>query len=843
MASILDILVQSGVFILLLYLFRPLLKRHLSARTRHTLWLIPALRLALPLRVDSALSLWAWLAPAPAKPAAFVQAGPSLPLPARAIQPALSFQALDVPTANPAVGAAPATSMAWEALLPQLLVWGWVAGAAVMLGYVIISSLRLQRPVKGMQPFFVPEVPLPLYVVPGLDSPCLAGLVRPRIMLNRAAIQTETLLNMVISHELTHYKRKDHLWAALRSLLLCAWWWNPLVWLMASLSREDSEAACDEAVTLHMDAHKRETYGMSLIALMQTDLKVSRLLTADTAMSCGKRQMKERIAMIANLKKKRRGPALALALVLALMMPLLFTSASQATPAPAADAPPTSTINTQEIIQMMTEEEAIKTAKDAVMSYVVYDAGIQGFSNIKAEIAWREWAGIWSGMWVVTLDAATGSSQERLEVRILPEDKAAVYIGQGNAPLWEGPGYRPEIPRDKNQQAWAKEATHLNNYPYARDYPAMILFPGAAVTLARVTPAVGGNTQEEWADVILGNTDSKPEVSGYVPLGDLVYEKPEAPVLKGSIQTDKTPLLKNTGLTGDAWSTLKIGQEVTLLGQSLHYYYVQAGDAAGYVPLDALNIDDKTQAALAAFQPEDPFDNVEPGWMPRKAEYEKKLHTLYNQYGDVSEWPLEGRAQGSKIALEYGFTWLHAPDGGHMIQVLPEPGELGQEEAYQIALKAAMGEFGFDEKMVMRHSINFAHHENSPDKREWDFTFWLIGAPNCAVRLDNKGQVLDMRQLPGPVVGENAVITMAQAVKIARDALANQESASASQLDSWPMRVHYTFDFEEGTEREYWEVSFRVPDAVAPGMAGDYVVRVNALTGDVIGIWNPEGNG
>jgi len=154
-----------------------------------------------------------------------------------------------------------------------------------------------------------------------------------------------------------------------------------------------------------------------------------------------------------------------------------------------------------------------------------------------------------------------------------------------------------------------------------------------------------------------------------------------------------------------------------------------------------------------------------------------------------------------------------------------------------------MGEFGFDEKMVMRHSINFAHHENSPDKREWDFTFWLIGAPNCAVRLDNKGQVLDMRQLPGPVVGENAVITMAQAVKIARDALANQESASASQLDSWPMRVHYTFDFEEGTEREYWEVSFRVPDAVAPGMAGDYVVRVNALTGDVIGIWNPEGNG
>ena len=111
------------------------------------------------------------------------------------------------------------------------------------------------------------------------------------------------------------------------------------------------------------------------------------------------------------------------------------------------------------------------------------------------------------------------------------------------------------------------------------------------------------------------------------------------------------------------------------------------------------------------------------------------------------------------------------------------------------------------------------------------------------MRLDSKGNVLELKQLPGPIVGKNAVITMDQAIKIARDARANQESASASQLDSWQMRVGYMSDFVEETEREYWEVSFRVPDAVAPGMAGDWVVRVNSLTGDVIDIANPEGNG
>ena len=698
MASIQDILVQSGIFILLLCLMRPWLKRALSARARHALWLIPALRLALPFRINSPLSLWAWLAPVPAKPAALAPLGPVPFLPTSPVLALPSVQGpVVVPQASPLPAVPSAAGLHWSAWLPQMLMWAWLAGAVVMLGYVIMSNLRLKRPIKGIKPFYMPDSPLPLYVVPGLASPCLAGLFRPRIMLSPAALQTDTLLHMVISHELCHWRRKDHLWAAFRSLLLCAWWWNPLVWLMASLSQEDSEAACDEAVTLPMDQDKREAYGMSLIALMQPPHKV-RLLGADTAMSNGKRQMTERITMIANLKKKHWAPALALTLVLALLMPLVFTSASEASPAPQSDAPPASTINTQEIIQMMTEEEAITAAKDAVMSYVVYDAGIQGFSNIKAEIAWKEWAGIWSSMWVVTLDATAGNSQEQLEVHVLPEDKAAVYIGQGGQPLWEGPVYRAEIPRNKNQQAWAKNAAYLNNYPYANDYPAMILFPGAPVTIARVTPAVGNNTQEEWADVILGSTDNTPEVSGYVLLERLVDEKPEAPSLKASVQKEGTPLLKNTGLSDAAWRSLTSGQELTLLGQSLRYYYVQAGDATGYVPLDALDIDEKTQAALAAFQPDDPFDSVQPGWMPRKAEYEKKLHTLYNQYGDVGTWPLEARAQGSKIALEYGFTWLYAPDGGHMIQVLPASGEMGQEEAYQTALKAAMAEYGFDEK-------------------------------------------------------------------------------------------------------------------------------------------------
>ncbi|MGI6689142.1 MAG: M56 family metallopeptidase [Christensenellales bacterium] len=841
MTIIRDMLLQSGAFILLLALLRPLLKRHLSARTRYALWLIPALRLMLPFSLSSALSLWGWLAPATSRTAP-VRHTPAAPL-------SLSLPAQPTASSLPAAPVAQAAEMIptptidWAVLLPRMLLWLWLAGAGLMLLHVAVCHLRLRRRVQGLQPFHVSGVPLPLYLVEGLDSPCLTGLFRPRIMLNRQALQTETLLHMVLSHELTHWRRKDHLWAAVRSLLLCAWWWNPLMWVMAALSREDSEAACDEAVIRNMDAARREAYGMSLIALMQTDLHLTRLLAADTAMASGKRHLKERIAMIANPKKQKRAAGLAVLAALALFLPMLFTSASEASPAPTAEAPPAATVNAQEVIRMMTEAEAIDAAKEAVMAYVVYDDGIQGFSNIKAEVAWREWAGIWHEMWVVTLDATTGRSQEHLDVHILPEGKAAVYIGRGDEILWEGQGYMPEIPKNQSRQAWVKDSAGMRHMPYIGNYSAMALLPGAPVTLTRVTPGVGGNTDEEWADIIVGKNTEYEGVSGYVPLKELVFEKPEVPSLKGAITDNNTSLLRDTGLTDISLGAFQKGTEVILLGHSLSYYHVQIGETLGYLPLSALSLDEKTQAALKSFLPPDPFDEIQPGWVERYAVYEQKRSILYNKYGDVNTWTLEQRAEGSQLAQEYDFKWLTDGKGTRLINVVPGSDELSQEEAYQKALVSAGGKYGFDEKAVIKHSVSYAYPDGRPEEREWNVHFWLIGVQDCNVRLDKKGNALEIRQIPGQVLGRDAVIKKDQAVAIARETLINQEGCSETDVNSWKMNLSYTFDYVEGKERELWEVSFHVPDAQGPGNAGSYIVQIDAMTGEVISVWTPEGNG
>ncbi|MFR5760227.1 MAG: M56 family metallopeptidase [Oscillospiraceae bacterium] len=53
---------------------------------------------------------------------------------------------------------------------------------------------------------------------------------------------------LILRHELTHLRHLDPLWSFCRTAAVVAYWWNPLVWLAAIVSKRDAELACDEAV-------------------------------------------------------------------------------------------------------------------------------------------------------------------------------------------------------------------------------------------------------------------------------------------------------------------------------------------------------------------------------------------------------------------------------------------------------------------------------------------------------------------------------------------------------------------------------------------------------------------
>ncbi|MEZ6153287.1 MAG: M56 family metallopeptidase [Pirellulaceae bacterium] len=78
-------------------------------------------------------------------------------------------------------------------------------------------------------------------------SPALVGWVRPAILIPNWAVGSLTAdeLNAVLTHELSHFRRRDHWQAAVATLLSSLWWWNPVAWLAVRELRHWQELSCD----------------------------------------------------------------------------------------------------------------------------------------------------------------------------------------------------------------------------------------------------------------------------------------------------------------------------------------------------------------------------------------------------------------------------------------------------------------------------------------------------------------------------------------------------------------------------------------------------------------------
>ena len=119
----------------------------------------------------------------------------------------------------------------------------------------------------------------------------------------------------MLAHEQTHARHLDPLWSLLRGVCLTIYWFDPLVWLAAVLSREDCELACDEGTLRALGADERTAYGKALLTLVPVCDKPQNPLLGATTMTSGKRGLKERITRIA---ENRQAKAAAVFAVVAL---------------------------------------------------------------------------------------------------------------------------------------------------------------------------------------------------------------------------------------------------------------------------------------------------------------------------------------------------------------------------------------------------------------------------------------------------------------------------------------------------------------------------------------------
>ncbi|MGZ8899987.1 MAG: M56 family metallopeptidase, partial [Limisphaerales bacterium] len=106
-----------------------------------------------------------------------------------------------------------------------------------------------------------------------VDSPCLFGFFRPRILLPVGLSRrlTSAELSHVLLHELAHLRRADLVVNALMTVAQAIHWFNPFVWLLFRRMRLQRELACDRWVleTLCADAGEARAYGETLLKLIQ----------------------------------------------------------------------------------------------------------------------------------------------------------------------------------------------------------------------------------------------------------------------------------------------------------------------------------------------------------------------------------------------------------------------------------------------------------------------------------------------------------------------------------------------------------------------------------------------
>ena len=225
-----------------------------------------------------------------------------------------------------------------SALFDVVLPLGWAIGMVGALGWLLCSHLSFAAELQTGKPDPSPELTreccrelkiskiIPAQIQPKLSTPALTGILHPRILLPSYTKQMKLeTLRYVLLHELAHYKRKD-LWVnELLLILQCVYWFNPLLWLLFKVMREDMEVLNDSYVLKKLQETDSRNYARSLVEVLGRTQKIP-LTPRLIAMTDGVRNVERRIDMMKSKEffKKHRVLLGAISLVLIVVLAALF---------------------------------------------------------------------------------------------------------------------------------------------------------------------------------------------------------------------------------------------------------------------------------------------------------------------------------------------------------------------------------------------------------------------------------------------------------------------------------------------------------------------------------------
>lgn len=193
----------------------------------------------------------------------------------------------------------------------------WLVGVAAMLLYAVISWLMLRLRIK--EATLLKEN---IFICDRIATPFVAGLLKPKIYLPSNLSNSD--IECVTAHEKSHMKRGDHLWKLFGYLLLCIYWFNPVMWLAYKFFCKDIELACDAKAIKNTTPLYRKFYAQKLVAFSSKKQNVFAcpLAFCETA-------VESRVKSVLNYKKPKLFFAL-VGVVICFSMSLVSFSANSA---------------------------------------------------------------------------------------------------------------------------------------------------------------------------------------------------------------------------------------------------------------------------------------------------------------------------------------------------------------------------------------------------------------------------------------------------------------------------------------------------------------------------------
>lgn len=193
---------------------------------------------------------------------------------------------------------APPTSATGRSLL-ALGAEAWLALYLLGLGYSIIRLLHSQRVLSHLAGTGCPVTSfnrhdgfataplhgstLPVIEVDAPISPMLFGLFRPRLLLPRHLRSFDVVQQqMIVAHELTHWRRHDLHWMGAGVFLETLFWFNPFMRVLRVNLSWAQELGCDRDVLRGRPHAERKAYAAALVAQLKLQHR-----PANTALAFG----------------------------------------------------------------------------------------------------------------------------------------------------------------------------------------------------------------------------------------------------------------------------------------------------------------------------------------------------------------------------------------------------------------------------------------------------------------------------------------------------------------------------------------------------------------------------